>query len=46
MAAPLASAASFLTPGRPIRSLGLQVSGVYRGWWWFYGCSSEEAIRA
>lgn len=46
MAAPLATSAFFLTPGRPIRSLGVRIDGVYRGWWWFYGRPSEEAVCA
>jgi hypothetical protein len=46
MAAHLANPALFLTPARSIRSLGAQADGVYRGWWWFYGRPSEEAVCA
>jgi hypothetical protein len=46
MAAHPASAAPLLTNARSFRSLDVCADVVYRGWWWFYGRPSEEAVCA
>ena len=41
-----ANAPVVLTPDRTVRPQDQFGAGAYRGWWWFYGSHSEEAVCA